>query len=189
MKTEDQHREPAAAEDLESGAADYKVGYGKPPVYSQFQKGKSGNPRGSTRKEKPGADFNRAILEEGLRLVTVRQGNKMEEVPVYVAIARCQFAKALKGSGPAQRAALNLIKSAEGETTALGNEFLKVAIQYKYDQECEIKRRKAAGSKDVSDIIPHPDNILIDMDKGTVHIVGELNSKDHAKLRQMGLKR
>jgi len=39
-----------------------------------------------------------------------------------------------------------LIKSAEGETTALGNEFLKVAIQYKYDQECEIKRRKAAGS-------------------------------------------
>lgn len=35
-------------------AGGYEVGYGKPPVHSRFQKGRSGNPRGRPRREREG---------------------------------------------------------------------------------------------------------------------------------------
>jgi hypothetical protein len=40
----------------------------------------------------------------------------------------------------------------------------------------------------MSDIDPHPDDILIDMDAGEVY-TPELNRKDGQKLRALGLKR
>ena len=35
--------------DGDGGGRDYEVGYGKPPVHGQFQRGQSGNPRGRSR--------------------------------------------------------------------------------------------------------------------------------------------
>ncbi len=43
---------------------DYTVGYGKPPVQTRFQKGRSGNPKGRPRKSKNSATIVKAILEE-----------------------------------------------------------------------------------------------------------------------------
>jgi hypothetical protein len=40
---------------------------------------------------------------------------------------------------------------------------LKVAIEYKADAEREIERRRKLGITDISDIDPHPDDLLVDM--------------------------
>lgn len=47
---------------MEDDDEDYTVGYGKPPRHSRFAKGRSGNPAGRPRKDKPPADL-RSMLE------------------------------------------------------------------------------------------------------------------------------
>ena len=81
------------------------------------------------------------------------------------------------------------IKAIEGDHAAVKTEFLKVMIEYKADALREIERRRKLGIKDVSDINPHPDDILIDMATSEVYVKGELNPKDSQMLRKLGLKR
>jgi hypothetical protein len=48
------------------GSDDYDVGYGKPPVHSRFQKGRSGNPKGKPKGKKNVKTMIRDILFEPL---------------------------------------------------------------------------------------------------------------------------
>ena len=50
---------------------DYAVGYGKPPVHTRFQKGKSGNPKGRPRGV-TAARVKGLILQEGYRKIPLR---------------------------------------------------------------------------------------------------------------------
>jgi hypothetical protein len=168
---------------------DYEVGYGKPPRQSRFQKGKSGNPSGSKRKVVDNVERTKQIiLSEAYRLIPVRDGDKVTKVPAIAAIFRAQMQLAVKGNGPAQRAVLKTVTGFEADHRALLNEHLQTMIQYKADAEREIERRRAAGITDISDIQPHPDDILIDLDDGNVY-TKDLNPKDTEALRKLGLKR
>jgi hypothetical protein len=62
-------------------------------------------------------------------------------------------------------------------------------IDYKARAEIEIERRRKLGITDLSDIDPHPDNVLIDLGTADIHVLGELNPKDNRILRKLGLKR
>jgi hypothetical protein len=170
-------------------SCNYEVGYGKPPVRTRFRKGQSGNPRGSIPKTQPWERTNQLMLEEAYRPVTVRDGDRTMRMPAIAAIFRSQLASGLKGNGPAQRASLRMIKAIESDHAAVKTEFLKVMIDYKAAAEREIARRAKLGIKDISDIDPHPDDILIDMATGGVYVKGELNPKDSQMLRKLGLKR
>jgi hypothetical protein len=181
MSTEDEETKPLIV-------AHYRVGYCKPPIHTRFEKGKSGNPRGAAPKPRAVDELNRVIMGEAYRAVTVRQGQRTTRMPAIAAIFRSLLGKALKGSGPAQRAALGLVRSIEGAATDAYWLFFKSALEYKRDAEREIARRKKAGIKDFSDIVPHPDDVLVDAHTGQVHFAKELMPKDHAKLRKMGLK-
>jgi len=77
----------------------YEVGYGKPPLHTRFRKGQSGNARGRPRN---GAmeRARKIVLEEAYRTVTVREGEKIVEMPAIRAVMRSHLRDALKGNGP-----------------------------------------------------------------------------------------
>ena len=95
----------------------YEVGYGKPPVHTRFRKGVSGNPRGGSRVQRD-ARARALALKEACRLVTVREGDKVTTLPAIQAVMRSQFALAVKGNGPAQRAMIAAIHAMEQELAA-----------------------------------------------------------------------
>jgi hypothetical protein len=97
-------------------------------------------------------------------------------MPAIAAIFRSQLASGLKGDGPAQRAPLRMIEAIEGDFEAKKTEFLKVVIDYKADAEREIERRRKLRITDISDIDPHPDDLLVDMATGEVHVKDELDA-------------
>lgn len=83
---------------------DYEVGYGKTPVHSRFQRGRSGNPRGRQRGSKNG----RTLLAEELALpvVFVENGRRKKTTKLGLIVKQASN-KAVKGDN---RELLQLIK-------------------------------------------------------------------------------
>ena len=158
----------------------YAVGYGKPPKHTQFQKGQSGNPSGRRRRSPLEAQIKTDLLKELARPVNLRQDGEVIRVSTLTALIRSTLAQALKGNGPAQRYALTLIQQIQNEAAAEHKELLRVAIETKAAGEKEIARRKRLGITDTSDIVPHPDQILVNMETGEVMLLG-LTWPEHAE--------
>jgi len=74
---------------------DYEVGYGKPPKATQFQKGRSGNPKGRPKGSQNKGSIVRNIMD---RKVTVRENGKERKITVFEALVEKMVAKALNGS-------------------------------------------------------------------------------------------
>jgi hypothetical protein len=102
-------------------AAGYDVGYGKPPKATRFQPGTSGNPRGrprGSRNRSPSASsmqrMQAIVLKEAYRLVTVRDGDRPVEVPLFQAM-RSLAVNAAKGQPRALALLVGLVDRIEGE--------------------------------------------------------------------------
>lgn len=162
---------------------DYKVGYAKPPASGRFKPGKSGNPKGRPRGSKnkvPALNEERLkdiILAEAYREISVRDGDRNVSVPMAQAIVRALAVNAAKGQHRAQRLFAEMLSTTERQNKALADEWLETAIEYKVEWERELEHRARLGITNLPEPLPHPDQVIINLNKGTAHVQGPMTKE------------
>ena len=119
----------------------YQVGYCKPPVQTQFKKGKSGNPKGRSKGSK---NISTLLENAGQKLVTISEDGRTRKITMQDLIVRGLVTKAAKGD---TRAVQNYLKLMEkcvglGEGNPLGDTSQK---QTPYDIERDQKILEQCG--------------------------------------------
>jgi hypothetical protein len=167
--------------------------YRKPPVEHQFKKGTSGNPKGRPKK-KPGqpglaalgggiADrLNTMALDEATRPVTVREGDKVSEIPALRALFRTMFRAAAQGDTRAGRQLLDVIARAESGRVAAAMEVLEFVSDRK-EKILKLFEENEREGLEPPEIYPHPDDVIIDEATGEVKIDGPM-TKEQAGARK-----
>ena len=87
----------------------YEVGYGKPPVGSQFKAGQSGNPKG---RPKAAPTFIDTLIKEAGKQITVTQGGNATKMSQLQVMAKALYAKAMKGDIQSAKLILQLLAAA-----------------------------------------------------------------------------
>ena len=178
--------------------------YRNPPIEHRFRKGVSGNIKGRPRKKRafvstkvdgqPGIGFEDRIkslaIEEAYRLITIREGDRVERIPVIQAILRKVAVAAANGNTRAQQNYLNLLIGAEADRRVATMELLKTAVDYKEHWHHVLAERARMGTTG-PEPVPHPDDVLIDYETGNIRIDGpvmEDQKQARDQLRAMGPK-
>lgn len=91
-----------------TGEANPDVGFGRPPKATQFQKGKSGNPRGRPRGRKRDIPYDHLLGQ----MVTIREEGHERRVTAAEAFLLQLTKKGLEGCGASTRASLASIEQA-----------------------------------------------------------------------------
>jgi hypothetical protein len=104
----------ATLKSANSKSASYQVGYGRPPLHTRFQKGRSGNPGGRPSRKR--VERMKALaLREAYRAIAVKQDGRMVPLTAVAAILRSQIELAAKGNLQAQRDILAMVRTIEKE--------------------------------------------------------------------------
>lgn len=82
----------------------YEIGYRRPPVSGQFQKGRSGNPKGRPKGSK---NFMTLLDQELNQPIIVNENGKKKKISRLQAMVKRMVADALQGN---QKALLNLVE-------------------------------------------------------------------------------
>jgi hypothetical protein len=164
--------------------------YRNPPIEHRFRKGVSGNPRGRPRKTRalvstkigglPGIGFEDRIkslaIEEAYRPITIREGDRIERVPVVQAILRKVAVAAANGNTRAQQNYLTLLIGAEADRRVATMELFASAVEYKEHWGRVLTERARSGATG-PEPTPHPDDVVIDSKTGEVRFDGPVSEQ------------
>lgn len=116
-----EHDDPASLIIEAEGDADpsYPVGYGRPPVHTRFQPGRSGNPRGRPRTRKNLASMAKEVLQQP---VAVMVNGRRRTVPALQAALQKLLARALKDGDPRALSAIIALADRAGLADAVSPE-------------------------------------------------------------------
>ena len=171
---------------------DYEVGYCKPPKATQFQKDQpSANPKGRPKGSRNGQKANplpivdvpihKMTLEEAIRPVQVRDGDKVIKIPAYQAGVRMTYLNAAKGSNPAMRNAHLITTYAEKIERERLEEKINAWVQYKDAAARRMAYCRARGIEFDWDV--HPDDVQFDGRTGEIYILGPLNAEEREAVK------
>ena len=167
--------------------------YRNPPIEHRFRKGVSGNPKGRPCKNRalvstkvdgrPGIGFEDRIkslaIKEAYRLIAIREGDRIERIPVIQVILRKVAVDAAKGNIRAQQNILSLVIGAEADRRVATMELLKNAVDYKEHWHHVLAERARKGTTG-PEPVPHPDDVIIDYDIGEVRFDGPVDEEQKA---------
>ena len=125
---------------------EYAVGYKKPPRHTQFQPGKSGNPKGRPKKT---PTVNEVFLKELLSPVTITltDGTK-RKIPKVQAIAKRFSNEAVNGNQKAARFVLEQANTGKPESgDNLADLVEELRAQHASYEEADRRRPLTAGQK------------------------------------------
>lgn len=109
-------------------SGDYEVGYGKPPVETQFKTGQSGNPKGRPKNSK---NFSTMMEEELNELMVIVSNGRRRSVPFMRVAVKQLKAQAIGGS---LKAIITILQLAE----KYGFDREQVASWFSKDQDLAI---------------------------------------------------
>lgn len=170
------------------GRGDYEIGKGKPPEWSRFRKGQSGNPRGRPRKKPADTPIGDSAIDELHRQIlnrkiTIKEGGKARVVSLHEAVMQSQIRTAAKGNPLAQRDVLASARELEArdEQRQLARQeedrkFFETLVRFRETQRKVWASEREGEEPDAP--WPHPDDILIDEVRQTGRIRGPLSEAD-----------
>ena len=125
----------------------YEVGYRRPPRHTRFQKGRSGNPAGRPRGQRP--DLLIDLQKELSSRVQITENGRRITITKGELLARTLVASAIKGDAKARRDVFDMINTTGGEEPPRpGNDNVEDSAPEDAAILAALIRRKGGGGHD-----------------------------------------